>query len=180
MVQKMGILFRKGEALQLLKDAKVVAVDKTGTLTEGRPVMTDLELAEGFELDLVLAKVAAVESRSEHPIARAIVEAALGKEISLPVLTEFDSITGMGVRATVDGERVEIGADRFMRELGLDIEYFSKTAIRLGNEGKSPLYVAIDGRLAAIIAVADPIKSSTADCHKCIAPTGAQSRNDYR
>ncbi len=158
---EMGILFRKGEALQLLKDAKVVAVDKTGTLTEGRPVMTDLELAEGFELDLVLAKVAAVESRSEHPIARAIVEAALGKEISLPVLTEFDSITGMGVRATVDGERVEIGADRFMRELGLDIEYFSKTAIRLGNEGKSPLYVAIDGRLAAIIAVADPIKSST-------------------
>ena len=158
---EMGILFRKGEALQLLKDAKVVAVDKTGTLTEGRPVMTDLELAEGFELDLVLAKVAAVESRSEHPIARAIVEAALGKEISLPALTEFDSITGMGVRATVDGERVEIGADRFMRELGLDIEYFSKTAIRLGNEGKSPLYVAIDGRLAAIIAVADPIKSST-------------------
>ena len=158
---EMGILFRKGEALQLLKDAKVVAVDKTGTLTEGRPVMTVLELAEGFELDLVLAKVAAVESRSEHPIARAIVEAALGKEISLPVLTEFDSITGMGVRATVDGERVEIGADRFMRELGLDIEYFSNTAIRLGNEGKSPLYVAIDGRLAAIIAVADPIKSST-------------------
>lgn len=158
---EMGILFRKGEALQLLKDAKVVAVDKTGTLTEGRPLMTDLELAEGFELDLVLAKVAAVESRSEHPIARAIVEAALGKEISLPTLTEFDSITGMGVRATVDGERVEIGADRFMRELGLDIEYFSKTAIRLGNEGKSPLYVAIDGHLAAIIAVADPIKSST-------------------
>lgn len=76
-------------------------------------------------------------------------------------MTEFDSITGMGVRATVDGERVEVGADRFMRELGLDIEYFSKTAIRLGNEGKSPLYVAIDGRLAAIIAVADPIKSST-------------------
>ncbi|MHC1505447.1 P-type ATPase, partial [Klebsiella pneumoniae] len=75
---EMGILFRKGEALQLLKDARVVAVDKTGTLTEGRPVMTDLELAEGFELDLVLAKVAAVESRSEHPIARAIVEAALG------------------------------------------------------------------------------------------------------
>ena len=158
---EMGILFRKGEALQLLKDARVVAVDKTGTLTEGRPVMTDLELAEGFELDLVLAKVAAVESRSEHPISRAIVEAALGKEISLSALTEFDSITGMGVRATVDGERVEVGADRFMRELGLDIEYFSKTAIRLGNEGKSPLYVAIDGRLAAIIAVADPIKSST-------------------
>lgn len=158
---EMGILFRKGEALQLLKDAKVVAVDKTGTLTEGRPVMTDLELAEGFELNEVLAKVAAVESRSEHPIARAIVESALEKGISLPILTEFDSITGMGVRAIVDGERIEVGADRFMRELGLDVEHFSQTSVRLGNEGKSPLYVAIGGRLAAIIAVADPIKSST-------------------
>ena len=158
---EMGILFRKGEALQLLKDAKVVAVDKTGTLTEGRPVMTDLELAEGFELNEVLAKVAAVESRSEHPIARAIVESALEKGISLPILTEFDSITGMGVRAIVDGERIEVGADRFMRELGLDVQHFSQTSVRLGNEGKSPLYVAIGGRLAAIIAVADPIKSST-------------------
>ena len=158
---EMGILFRKGEALQLLKDAKVVAVAKTGTLTEGRPVMTDLELAEGFELNEVLAKVAAVESRSEHPIARAIVESALEKGISLPILTEFDSITGMGVRAIVDGERIEVGADRFMRELGLDVEHFSQTSVRLGNEGKSPLYVAIGGRLAAIIAVADPIKSST-------------------
>ncbi|MEY6826693.1 heavy metal translocating P-type ATPase [Enterobacter hormaechei] len=158
---EMGILFRKREALQLLKDAKVVAVDKTGTLTEGRPVMTDLELAEGFELNEVLAKVAAVESRSEHPIARAIVESALEKGISLPILTEFDSITGMGVRAIVDGERIEVGADRFMRELGLDVEHFSQTSVRLGNEGKSPLYVAIGGRLAAIIAVADPIKSST-------------------
>lgn len=158
---EMGILFRKGEALQLLKDAKVVAVDKTGTLTEGRPVMTDLELAEGFELNEVLAKVAAVESRSEHPIARAIVESALEKGISLPILTEFDSITGMGVRAIVDGERIEVGANRFMRELGLDVEHFSQTSVRLGNEGKSPLYVAIGGRLAAIIAVADPIKSST-------------------
>lgn len=83
-------------------------------------------MAEGFELDLVLAKVAAVESRSEHPIARAIVEAALGKEISLPALTEFDSITGMGVRATVDGERVEVGADRFMRELGLISSIFQR------------------------------------------------------
>ena len=158
---EMGILFRKGEALQLLKDAKVVAVDKTGTLTEGRPVMTDLELAQGFERNEVLAKVAAVESRSEHPIARAIVESAEGDGILLPELTEFDSITGMGVRATVEGSLVEVDADRFMRELALEVTYFSRISERLGNEGKSPLYVAIDGRLAAIIAVADPIKSST-------------------
>ena len=129
--------------------------------TEGRPVMTDLELAQGFERNEVLAKVAAVESRSEHPIARAIVESAEGDGILLPELTEFDSITGMGVRATVEGSLVEVGADRFMRELALEVTYFSRISERLGNEGKSPLYVAIDGRLAAIIAVADPIKSST-------------------
>ncbi|WP_155525075.1 heavy metal translocating P-type ATPase [Pseudomonas aeruginosa] len=158
---EMGVLFRKGEALQLLKDAKVVAVDKTGTLTEGRPVLTDLEIADGFDRNQVLAKVAAVESRSEHPIARAIVESAVEGGIALPTMTDFDSVTGMGVRATVDGARVEVGADRFMRELGLDVGGFARTAERLGNEGKSPLYAAIDGRLAAIIAVADPIKSST-------------------
>lgn len=158
---EMGVLFRKGEALQLLKDAKVVAVDKTGTLTEGRPVLTDLEIADGFDRNQVLAKVAAVESRSEHPIARAIVESAVEGGIALPTMTDFDSVTGMGVRATVDGARVEVGADRFMRELGLDVDGFARTAERLGNEGKSPLYAAIDGRLAAIIAVADPIKSST-------------------
>ena len=158
---EMGVLFRKGEALQLLKDAKVVAVDKTGTLTEGRPVLTDLEIADGFDRNQVLAKVAAVESRSEHPIARAIVAAAVEGGIALPTMTDFDSVTGMGVRATVDGARVEVGADRFMRELGLDVGSFARTAERLGNEGKSPLYAAIDGRLAAIIAVADPIKSST-------------------
>ena len=158
---EMGVLFRKGEALQLLKDAKVVAVDKTGTLTEGRPVLTDLEIAAGFDRNAVLAKVAAVESCSEHPIARAIVESAVEGGIALPTMTDFESITGMGVRATVDGARVEVGADRLMRELGLDVAGFARTAGRLGNEGKSPLYVAIDGRLAAIIAVADPIKSST-------------------
>ncbi|MBN58315.1 MAG: heavy metal translocating P-type ATPase [Gammaproteobacteria bacterium] len=158
---EMGVLFRKGEALQLLKDAKVVAVDKTGTLTEGRPVLTDLEIADGFDRNQVLAKVAAVESRSEHPIARAIVESAVEGGIALPTMTDFDSVTGMGVCATVDGARVEVGADRFMRELGLDVGGFARTAERLGNEGKSPLYAAIDGRLAAIIAVADPIKSST-------------------
>ena len=158
---EMGVLFRKGEALQLLKDAKVVAVDKTGTLTEGRPVLTDLEIAEGFSRDPVLAKVAAVESRSEHPIARAIVESATEGGIALPTMTDFDSVTGMGVRATVDGSRVEVGADRYMRSLGLDVGVFAGTAERLGNEGKSPLYAAIDGRLASIIAVADPIKAST-------------------
>ncbi|EBV3063053.1 Cu(2+)-exporting ATPase [Salmonella enterica subsp. enterica serovar Veneziana] len=158
---EMGVLFRKGEALQLLKDAKVVAVDKTGTLTEGRPVLTDLDVASGFERCEVLAKVAAVESRSEHPIARAIVVSAEEEEIALPGMNGFESVTGMGVYATVDGTRVDVGADRYMREIGVDISGFATTAERLGQEGKSPLYAAIDGQLAAIIAVADPIKPST-------------------
>ena len=158
---ELGVLFRKGEALQLLKDAKVVAVDKTGTLTEGRPTLTDLEVAGGFDRSQVLARVAAVESRSEHPIARAIVEAAEQEGIIVPTLSDFESVTGMGVRASVDGARVEVGADRYMRALGLDVGAFAATAKRLGSEGKSPLYAAIDGRLAAIVAVADPIKPTT-------------------
>ena len=158
---EMGVLFRKGDALQLLKDARVVAVDKTGTLTEGRPALTDLEIAAGFERGPVLARVAAVESRSEHPIARAIVEAARAEGITVPAMTDFESVTGMGVRARVDGARIEVGADRYMRVLGLDVGVFADTAARLGDEGKSPLYAAIDGRLAAIIAVADPIKAGT-------------------
>ncbi|MDY0309935.1 MAG: heavy metal translocating P-type ATPase [Castellaniella sp.] len=158
---ELGVLFRKGEALQLLKDARVVAVDKTGTLTEGKPALTDLEIATGFERADVLAKVAAVESRSEHPIARAIVESAAAQGIVPAAMTDFESVTGMGVRAQVDGARIEVGADRYMRELGLDVSGFADTAERLGNEGKSPLYAAIDGRLAAIIAVADPIKPSS-------------------
>lgn len=158
---ELGVLFRKGEALQRLKDAKVVAVDKTGTLTEGRPALTDLEMAEGFGRAEVLSRIAAVESRSEHPIARAIVEAAEQEGIEIPAIDRFESITGMGVRARVGQTLLEVGADRLMRERGLDIDAFSATTERLGNEGKSPLYAAIDGRLAAIVAVADPIKPST-------------------
>ncbi|WP_406853318.1 heavy metal translocating P-type ATPase [Brevundimonas sp. BH3] len=158
---EMGVLFRKGEALQLLKDAKVVAVDKTGTLTEGKPALTDLEVADGFERDTVLARVAAVEAKSEHPIARAIVDAAEAQGLTLPAIAKFESVTGFGVKAEIDGHRIEVGADRYMEKLGLDVGAFAATAERLGSEGKSPLYAAIDGRLAAIVAVADPIKEST-------------------
>ena len=160
---EMGVLFRKGEALQLLKETRVVALDKTGTLTEGKPALTDLELAEGFDRAEVLELVAAVEHRSEHPIARAIVEAAQAEGAgSLPV-AGFNSVTGYGVEATVANRRVQIGADRYMRKLGLAIDAFDQTAERLGDEGKTPLYAAIDGKLAAIIAVADPIKETTSE-----------------
>ncbi|ENX15518.1 copper-translocating P-type ATPase [Acinetobacter sp. CIP 64.2] len=159
---ELGILFRKGEALQLLKDAQVVAVDKTGTLTEGHPVLTDFEVTSTFDRNNVLSLVAAVEALSEHPIAKAIVDAAKNEGLDLPKVDRFDSVTGMGVNATVnENQNIYIGADRYMTELGLDITPFSHTAQRLGDEGKSPLYVAIDGALAGIIAVADPIKDTT-------------------
>lgn len=158
---EMGVLFRKGEALQLLKDAKIVAVDKTGTLTEGKPALTDLEVAGDFDRDTVLARVAAVEAKSEHPIARAIVDAAEAQGLTLPAIAKFESVTGFGVKAEIDGHRIEVGADRYMEKLGLDISAFADTAARLGSEGKSPLYATINGRLAAIVAVADPIKEST-------------------
>ncbi|WP_428372684.1 heavy metal translocating P-type ATPase, partial [Pelagibacterium lentulum] len=158
---EMGVLFRKGEALQLLREAKVVALDKTGTLTEGRPALTDLELVDGFDRATVLAQIAAVEAKSEHPIARAIVEAAEAKGLRLPAVARFASVTGFGVKAEVEGSRIEVGADRYMLELGLDVGAFADTAAKLADEGKSPLYAAIDGKLAAIIAVSDPIKDTT-------------------
>ncbi|MGT2490830.1 HAD-IC family P-type ATPase [Cupriavidus basilensis] len=127
-----------------------MAVDKTGTLTKGRP-RTDGSgsLPLGFERSVVLGKVATVEAKSEHPIAQAIVDAAKAQKVALGTIGQFDSITGFGVSARVDGDLVEIGADRFMRKLGLDVEAFSADAARLGDEGKTPLYAAINGRLAA-------------------------------
>lgn len=158
---EIGVLFRKGDALQGLQGAKVVALDKTGTLTQGKPILTDLALADGFERADVLARIAAVEAKSEHPIARAIVAAAEAEGLTMPVLSRFESVTGFGVAAEAGGVRVEIGADRYMAQLGHDVDPFAQTASRLATDGKSPLYVAIAGRLAAIIAVADPIKEST-------------------
>jgi heavy metal translocating P-type ATPase len=158
---EMGVLFRKGEALQALQGVKVVAFDKTGTLTEGKPRLTDMALAPGFDRAAVLAVVAAVEAKSEHPIARAIVAAAEAEGLILPEVTAFDSVTGFGVTAAAGGQRVDVGADRYMVKVGLDVSGFGDTATRLGDEGKSPLYAAIDGKLAAIIAVADPTKETT-------------------
>lgn len=170
---ELGVLFRKGEALQLLKDAKVVAVDKTGTLTEGHPVLTDFEVTEFFQRDHVLSMVAAVESRSEHPIAKAIVDAAIKENLTLPKVNQFDSVTGIGVYADIDENGdIHIGADRYMLQLNIDISPFASAAQRLGDEGKSPLYVAINGKLAGIIAVADPIKSTTPSAIKALHQLG--------
>lgn len=158
---EMGILFRKGEALQALRESKVIALDKTGTLTLGRPVLTDLHLAPGFERGVVLGAMAAVEDRSEHPIARAIVAAAREEGLTLAPVSGFAAITGMGTRGVVDGRDVAIGADRFMDSMGIDVGIWAETAAIMGRDGKTPLYVAMDGFLAAVLAVSDPIKPET-------------------
>ena len=158
---EMGVLFRKGEALQALQEVKVIAVDKTGTLTEGKPTLTDFYVQPGFEREQVLRIVASVEAKSEHPIALAIVQAAEQQNISLLPITTFDSVTGFGIKAGVEGQAVHIGADRYMQQLGLDVTPFKDEAAHLGQEAKTPIYVAIDQKLVAIIAVADPIKDTT-------------------
>ena len=158
---ELGVLFRKGEALQLLQQTKVVALDKTGTLTEGKPLLTDFEVTADFNQQVVLQLVASVEAKSEHPIAHAIVQAAREQELQLSEVTDFDSITGAGVKAQVSGQQLHIGAERLMQDLGLNVDLFRATAQKLGDQGRSPLYVAINQKLAAIIAVADPIKPTT-------------------
>ncbi|MCQ4103285.1 heavy metal translocating P-type ATPase [Erwinia persicina] len=169
---ELGVLFRKGEALQALRDVSVVALDKTGTLTKGRPELTDLVPAEGFEYKEVLALVAAIETRSEHPIAEAIVAAAKQQDITLASVESFEAVPGFGVSAQVAGRTVAVGADRYMTQLGLDVNSLQPTARRLGEQGKSPLYAAIDGRLAAIIAVADPIKETTPEAIRALHALG--------
>ncbi|MGB1093035.1 MAG: heavy metal translocating P-type ATPase, partial [Oceanobacter sp.] len=150
-----GVLFRQGDALQSLQEVDLVALDKTGTLTEGRPQLTDQIQVENcaFSNEQLLALMAAVERSSEHPVARAIVEAAdaasEGKSIERLLASDFQSKTGLGVEALVsyqDAEhRVQIGAARWMTQLNLDIQPLHASAETLADQGKSPLYVAVDG-----------------------------------
>src|SRR5690606_2879332 len=134
---------------------------KTGTLTEGRPSQTDLVAAEGFDEAEVLQLLASAEARSEHPIAQAVVRAAEERGLALAPADAFSADPGFGVSAVVAGRRVEVGADRLMQRLGVAVGPFAEEAARLADEGRTPLYVAIDGRLAAVVAVADTVKPST-------------------
>jgi Cu+-exporting ATPase len=160
---ELGVLFRRGDALQRLNDVKTIALDKTGTLTLGRPELTDLTLTKGFEESDVLRLVASVEAMSEHPIAAAIVRRAEHIGLSLAAVEDFSSITGYGVSAIIEGRNILVGADRLMVREGITLDDVHGVGDSLGQEGKTPLYAAIDGQLAAIIAVSDPIKSSTAE-----------------
>jgi len=155
---ELGVLFRKGDALQQLSSVEVVALDKTGTVTEGRPELTDLVPEDGYERAEVLGLVAAVEEQSEHPIAEAIVRAARAEGAPRHAVEAFESLTGYGVRARGDGRDVLIGADRLMAREGIETGALAAEETRLADRGRSALFVAIDGRIAGVIAVADPVK----------------------
>ncbi|MEP3301950.1 MAG: heavy metal translocating P-type ATPase, partial [Roseibium sp.] len=144
---ELGILFRKGEALQTLRDADVIALDKTGTLTKGKPELTDFVVSDGFDRRDILHLVASLESQSEHPIADAIVAAAKREGLSLADVSEFKAEPGFGVSGQINGRNVIVGADRSMTKAGVDVSAFSRQAAILGDEGKSPFYAAIDGKL---------------------------------
>lgn len=159
---EMGVLFRKGDALQHLNEVKIIALDKTGTVTEGRPTLTDLITAEGFDRSKTLALIAAVEAQSEHPVAEAIVRSALEEGVELLDATEFRSVTGYGVEAVVASQKVLVGADRFMTLNNIDTSALEDQESALAEQGRTALYAAIDGVLAAVIAVADPVKASSA------------------
>ncbi|MFK7889713.1 MAG: heavy metal translocating P-type ATPase [Granulosicoccus sp.] len=158
---ELGILFRQGEALQSLHDTTIVALDKTGTLTEGRPELTDLRVISGQDESMVLGMIAAVEALSEHPLGEAIVREANKRGISMPVVENFQSVTGMGVRAEVDGQQVLVGADRMMIDADITLGALHEQGSQMGREGHSPMYVAVDGRAVAVLAVSDPVKQST-------------------
>lgn len=157
---ELGVLFRRGEGLQRLSDVTTVAFDKTGTLTLGRPVLTDFHASPGCDEGETLSLIAAAEAKSEHPLARALVAGAEARGLTLPPATAFDSLTGQGIRATVAGHRVEVGSARFMVALGLDPAPFAALAEGLADQGKTPVHAAIDGKLSALFALADPVKET--------------------
>ncbi|MFO8150582.1 MAG: heavy metal translocating P-type ATPase, partial [Trueperaceae bacterium] len=160
---EMGVLFRNGVALQGVGQADVVALDKTGTLTKGRPEVTDVVTANGFDEADLLVLVGAVEADSEHPIAGAMVAAARSHGGELPRVEAFEATPGYGVAGRVAGRTVQVGAGRYLQRLGIDAGGLAGVVERLSDEGKTAVYVAVDGRAAGVIAVADALKPSSAE-----------------
>jgi heavy metal translocating P-type ATPase len=155
---ELGVLFRRGDALQALQGARVVAFDKTGTLTAGRPELTALETAPGTGRTEALALAAAVEARSEHPVARAVLRAAEAEGVAVPAAEGFESVTGMGARAVVGGRAVIVGAARFLAAEGVDPGPLAAAGARIARAGRTPVYLAADGAPLAALGVDDPVR----------------------
>lgn len=171
---ELGLLFRQGDALQRLKDVQLVAFDKTGTLTAGKPTLNRCQAVNGFDADQVLVLTAVAESRSEHPIAQAIVNAVAPQTRQAHTLESFTSVTGGGIQAVVDGQHLDIGAHHLMETLGIDISALNNDARNLREDGNTVLFVAVDKTLAALIAVADPLKPSSVDAINQLHKLGLQ------
>lgn len=156
---EMGVLFRKGDALQALSGVDVVAMDKTGTLTQGRPVLTALLPVDGKDRDTLLAQIAAVETLSEHPIARAVVAGADG--LTLPEATGFQAINGQGVTAQVAGDDIRIGNARLMQEALVDTRPLAAEFDQRAMRGETVFFVSVAGKLAGLVAISDPVKTDS-------------------
>ncbi len=158
-----GVLIKKAEAIELMEKVRTLVVDKTGTLTEGKPRLTNIVTSDSMTEDELLALAASVESNSEHPLAAAIVNGAKARELKLGAVTDFQSTTGGGVSGQVNGRRVLVGKPQFLREQGVSgVDEMESKAAEFQEQGSGVVFVGVDDRLAGIIAVADPIKESTA------------------
>uniref|UniRef100_UPI0028A028B0 heavy metal translocating P-type ATPase n=1 Tax=Stenotrophomonas sp. TaxID=69392 RepID=UPI0028A028B0 len=158
-----GVLFRDAEAIEALRQIDTLVVDKTGTLTEGRPQFRDVQAVAPFTADTVLQWAASLDQGSEHPLAAAIVAEARQRGAPLLPVTGFDSLTGLGVRGRVDGKDMRLGNAALMQEHGIALDALGGTAEGLRRAAASVMYLAVDGHLAGLLAVADPIKPSTAE-----------------
>jgi Cu+-exporting ATPase len=158
---KAGVLFRDAEALETLHQADTLVVDKTGTLTEGKPKLVTLETLSGTQPAEVLAIAAGLELNSEHPLATAIVQSAKERGVTASEVQDFQSVTGKGVRGTSGGKQVAIGNTALMQSENIDITSVEDRLQQLRGEGQTVMLVAIDGKLLGLIGVADPIKSTT-------------------
>ncbi len=159
---ELGVLFRKGDALQALQQVDVIAFDKTGTLTQGKPELTSLQLTDGWTRERVLPLLAAVEKNSEHPLARAIIRANDALNLPPPSTTNFQATTGMGASATVNGHQVMIGASRFLSAHNIALKQFEPVAERWASQGQTPVYAAVDGVAVAVLGISDPVKEGSA------------------
>lgn len=159
---ELGILYKGGDALEAAHNIDTVILDKTGTITCGTPAVTDILPADGITRDELLSMAAAAEQGSEHPLGQAIVSAAREKGLPVADCTGFESLTGRGIRAAVDGSAVLAGNPALMQENGIQVLPFAEKAEALAAEGKTPMYIARDGQLAGIIAVADVVKETSA------------------
>ncbi|RMG18675.1 MAG: copper-translocating P-type ATPase [Deltaproteobacteria bacterium] len=157
----LGILFKNAEAIELMHKVDTLVVDKTGTLTEGRPKLASVSPAEGFDERELLRLAASVERGSEHPLAAAIVAGAEARGIEPSSASAFEAVTGKGVRAEVSGRRVALGNAALMEAIGVEVGDLEAAAEQLRAEGQTVMFVAVEGRLAGLVGVADPIKEST-------------------